>query len=99
MEHSARETANLGGEHRLTEAEFLYVRHALDSEFMGLKKCLHYIEEVTDHQARELLREHADIHHRRVDMLLTLLDSPGDITKQAKLLLQTAALQGGAHHA
>lgn len=99
MEHSAREMANLGGEHRLAEAELLYVRHAMDLELMGLKKCLHYVEEVTDGQARALLLEHADIHHRRVDMLLALLDSPGDITKQAKLLLQTASLQGGERHA
>lgn len=95
MEHSARERAALGGEHRLTEAELLAVRHALDSEVLGLKKCLHYAQEVGDDNARQLFREHADIHHRRVDMMLALLDAPGDITKQAKLLLQSSRVQQG----
>jgi len=99
MEHAAREKASLGGEHRLTEQELLYVRHALDSEFLGLRKCLHYIEETADGQAKELFHEHADIHHRRIDMMLSLLDAPGDVGKQAKLLLQTDGMQGGTHHA
>lgn len=99
MEHSARETNNLRMEHRLTEQELLCVRHALDAEVLGLKKCLHYGQEVQDKQAQELFRELADRHHRRVDMMLALLDAPGDtdITKHAKLLLQTASAQGGAH--
>jgi|GEM_PF-1525974 len=98
MEHSAREVAALGGEHRLTEAELLAVRHGLDSEVLGLKKCLHYAQEVGDGQARELFREFADHHHRRIDMMLALLDAPGDITKQAKLVLQNAQAQGGNRH-
>ncbi|HEY3367094.1 MAG TPA: hypothetical protein VGK74_18730 [Symbiobacteriaceae bacterium] len=97
MEHSERELAALGGEHRLTESELINLRHALDSEILGLKKCLHYAQEVGDDQARRLFREHADIHHRRVDMMLALLDAPGDITKQAKYLLQTAHAQTGGH--
>lgn len=99
MEHSRRELASLDGENRLTEAELLGVKHALDAEVLGLKKCLHYSNEVTDENARHLLREHADIHHRRIDMMLALLDAPGDITKQAKLLLQTEGMQGGMHNA
>lgn len=99
MEHSNRELSNLQMEHRLTETELLMVQHALDAEVLGLKKCLHYSQEVGDENARHLLREHADIHHRRIDMMLALLDAPGDITKQAKLLLQTERMQGGAHRA
>lgn len=99
VEHSSRELAALEGEHRLTEPELLYVRHALDSEVIGLKKCLHYITETDDHDARELLKELGDIHHRRIDMMLTLLDAPGDITKHAKLLLQLGRPQGGNLHA
>jgi hypothetical protein len=99
MEHSNRELASLEGEHRLTEMELGCVKHALDAEVLGLKKCLHYAQEVGDENARELFREHADIHHRRIDMMLALLDAPGDITKQAKLLLQTGTMQGGAHRA
>ncbi|MFZ5813878.1 MAG: hypothetical protein ACOY93_01065 [Bacillota bacterium] len=90
MEHNPRELASLEGEHRLTEPELIFVQHALDAEVLGLKKCLHYAQEVVDEDARQLLREHADIHHRRIDMMLALLDAPGDITKQAKLLLQNA---------
>ncbi len=97
MEHNRRELASLDGEHRLTEQELLCVRHALDAEVLALKKSLHYAQEVADEQARQLFREHADIHHRRVDMMLALLDAPGDITKQAKLLLQNSG--GGYRHA
>lgn len=97
MEHSKRELASLGGEHRLTEAELVCMRHALDAEVLGLKKCLHYAQEVANEQAKHLFREHADRHHRRIDMMLALLDAPGDITKQAKLLLQTTQMQGGLH--
>lgn len=96
MEHNPRELASLGGEHRLTEQELIFFQHALDSEVLGLKKYLHYAEEVGDEDARQLCREHADIHHRRIDLMLALLDAPGDITKQAKLLLQTG---GGYRHA
>jgi hypothetical protein len=99
VEHSQREMANLDMEHRLTEMELAYVKHALDGEVLGLKKCLHYAQEVGDDQARHLFREHADIHHRRIDMMLALLDAPGDITKQAKMLLQYARPYGGDHHA
>lgn len=81
-------TNPLSGEHRLTEPELMYIRHALDAESLALKKSLHYAREVGDENARKLLRENADIHHRRVDMMLALLDAPGDITKHAKLLLQ-----------
>lgn len=100
MEHNPRELTNLGGEHRLTEQELLCVHHALDAEVLGLKKCLHYAQEVGDEDARNLFREHADIHHRRIDMMLALLDAPGDITKQAKMLLQNAGPdRGGYRHA
>lgn len=99
MEHSSREMASLGGEHRLTQMELLSVSHALQAEILGLKKCLHYAEECGDEQARHLMAEHADIHHRRIDMMLNLLGAEGDITKAAKLLLQTAeAQQGGINH-
>lgn len=98
VEHSAREIASLGGENRLTEEELSCLRHALDSEVLGLKKCLHYANEVGDENARKLFREHANTHHRRVDMMLALMDAPGDITKQAKLLLQTERMQGGNLH-
>jgi hypothetical protein len=100
MEHNPREMASLSGEHRLTEQELLCIQHALDAEVLGLKKCLHYAQEAGDENARQLFREHADIHHRRIDMMLALLDAPGDadITKQAKLLLQ-GARGGHQHHA
>lgn len=98
MEHSPRELASLGGEHRLTETELLYLQHGLDAEVLALKKCLHYAQEVGDENARQLFKEHADIHHRRIDMMLALLDAPGDmdITHQAKHLLQVTG--GGRRH-
>lgn len=99
MEHSSRELAALDGEHRLTEMELLCVNHALQAEMLGLKKCLHYADECGDEQARHLFEEHADIHHRRIDMMLDLLGAEGDVTKAAKLLLQTGQMQGGTLHA
>lgn len=99
MEHSQREIAALGGEHRLTEQELLSLRHALDSEILGVKKSLHYADEIKDEQARQLVRELGDIHHRRVDLMLNLLDAPADITKHAKDLLQLALPEGGSRHA
>lgn len=99
MDHTAREKNALGGENRFTEAELLAVQHALDAEMLGLKKCMHYANEINDEQAKSLLMEQADIHHRRMDMMLSLLDAPGDVTKQAKLLLQTAGTQGGNQYA
>lgn len=96
--HSVHEPGDLP-DSRLTEVELLCLRHALDSEVLGLKKCLHYANEVGDENARSLFREHADIHHRRIDMMLALLDAPGNITKQAKLLLQTGHGIGGHAHA
>lgn len=96
MEHNPRELASLGGEDRLTESELLYIRHGLDAEVLALKKCLHYAEETGDEDARQLFKEHADIHHRRFDLMLALLDSPGSITKHAKMLLQTG--RGGYGH-
>ncbi len=98
MHHTAKEMAALGGENRLTEAELEWVRHALDAELLGVKKALHYAEEIENENARRLMQEQADIHHRRVDMLLELLAAPGDVTKQAKRLLQSAQEQGGEHH-
>lgn len=97
MEHNRRELASLGQEHRLTEPELMNVHLALDAEVLGLKKCMHYAEEIGDGDARQLMEEHADIHHRRIDMMLALLDSPGDITKHAKMLLQNARPMGGNH--
>ena len=82
-------------EHRLTEQELAFVQHALDGELMALKKAHHYAAEMEDDDARQLMHEHADIHHRRLDLLLALLDAPGDITKHAKLLLQSG---GGGYH-
>lgn len=100
MDHDNRELQTRDWVNRLTEMELLGVQHALDAEILGLKKCLHYSQEVADENARHLLREHADIHHRRIDMMLALLDAPGDdITTQAKLLLQTEGMQGGVHRA
>jgi hypothetical protein len=99
MEHSSRELASLEGENRLTETELLCINHALQAEMLGLKKCLHYAQESGDEQAQHLLNEHADIHHRRIDMMLELLAAEGDITKAAKLLLQTGQAQGGMLHA
>jgi len=84
-------------EQRLTDQELTFVQHALDGELMALKKAHHYAAEMEDENARQLMLEHADIHHRRVDMLLALLDAPGDITKHAKLLLQSGG--GGDHRA
>lgn len=89
MEYEPDANGGLAGEHRLTEQELTFVQHALDGEILALKKVQHYAAEMEDDNARQLLREHADIHHRRVDLLLGLLDAPGDITKHAKLLLQS----------
>jgi hypothetical protein len=99
MDHDNRQLQSRDADNRLTEMELLLVTHALDAEVLGLKKCLHYSQEVGDENARHLLREHADIHHRRIDMMCALLDAPGDITTQAKLLLQTERMQGGTHRA
>ncbi|HWI66515.1 MAG TPA: hypothetical protein VNT75_32195 [Symbiobacteriaceae bacterium] len=99
MDHDNRQLQSRDRVQRLTDMELLMVQHALDAEVLGLKKCLHYSQEVGDENARQLMREHADIHHRRVDMMLALLDAPGDISTQAKLLLQTEGMQGGNHRA
>ncbi|MGE5673098.1 MAG: hypothetical protein ACM3XM_04340 [Mycobacterium leprae] len=98
MDRDNQNRAGLQGEHRLTEVELHYLREAMDAEVLHLKKCLHYAQEVQDENARSLFTEHADIHHRRVDMMLALLDSTGDITKHAKLLLQSAGTEGGERY-
>lgn len=97
MEYDSHANGNLAGEHRLTTQELSFVRHALDAEMLSLKKCRHYEEEMEDENARQLLHEQADIHHRHIDLMLSLLDAPGDITKHAKLLLQHEG--GGYLHA
>lgn len=99
MEHSAQELAGRGRERRLTGAELWHLRHALDAEILGVKKAQQYIEDIEDDEARDLLREHVGIHHRRIDLMLALLDAPADVTKQAKLLLQTGLQEEGTHHA
>lgn len=88
MEFDSQANGNLEGEHRLTIQELSFIRHALDAEMLSLKKARHFAEEMQDENARRLMNEQADIHHRHIDMMLSLLDSPGDITKHAKLLLQ-----------
>lgn len=88
MEHAAHELVSRKGEQGLTEMELAGVQHALDSEVLGLKKCLTYAAESGDDQVQRLFTEMADIHHRRIDMMLTLLEGEGDVTKRAKLLLQ-----------
>lgn len=88
MEHSAEELAGLQGEPRLTELELASVQQLLDGEILGLKKCQTYMEFSQDEQVRQLLAEQADIRHRRIDMMLALLEGEGDVTKRAKLLLQ-----------
>lgn len=90
LHHPKRDhESGYSGEHRLTEMELLMVQHALDLEVGGLKKCLHYAEETADENAVDLFHKLADTHHRRIEMMLTLLDAPGDITKHAKQLLQS----------
>ena len=89
MDHDALTGSGQAGERRLTEQELTFIGRALDGELLILKKNYEYAEEMTDENARQLMREHADIHHRRVNLLLALLDAPGDITKHAKLLLQS----------
>ncbi len=89
MEHDALAGSGPAGERRLTDQELMFVGRALDGELLALKKNHHYADEMTDENARQLMREHADIHHRRINMLLALLEAPGDITKHAKLLLQS----------
>lgn len=86
MQHDAHSGS---GEGRLTEQELAFINRALDGELLALKKNKHYAQELAEENARQLMREHADIHQRRVEMLLALLDAPGDITKHAKLLLQS----------
>lgn len=76
-------------EHRLTEQELLCIQHLLDAETLALKKSLLYADEAQDEGARALFTEMADIHHRRVDMMLALLDAKDDITQHAKQLLQS----------
>jgi len=97
MEHAAEERAGLKGEQQLTEMELAGVQHALQSEVLGLKKCLTYAAETGDDQVRRLLTEMADTHHRRIDMMLTLLEGEGDVTKRAKLLLQGQQEEGYGH--
>lgn len=80
---------NLGGENRLTEQELLHIQQLLDAETLALKKSLEYAAEAQDEDVRDLFQEMADIHHRRVDMMLALLDARGDITQHAKQLLQS----------
>lgn len=91
-------TVNTSGgvQHRLTESELAHIRHALDAEMMAVKKCVHYAGEIRDHDAQSLLAEHQDIHRRRIEMMLSLLDSKGDITTEAKLLLQSGGDWGTA---
>ena len=80
MQHDAHSGSGAG---RLTEQELAFINRALDGELLALKKNNHYAQELADENARQLMREHADIHQRRVEMLLALLDAPGDITKHA----------------
>jgi len=97
MEHAAQEAVSRKGEPRLTEMELAHIQHALDSEVLGLKKCLTYAEDSSDDQVRSLLTEMADTHHRRIEMMLTLLEGEGDVTKRAKLLLQGQQEEGYGH--
>nr|PZN73395.1 MAG: hypothetical protein DIU55_03465 [Bacillota bacterium] len=89
MDHDGPAGAGPGGGRRLTEQELYFISRALDGELLALQKNGHYAAEMTDENARRLMREHADIHHRRIRLLLALLDAPGDINTHAKLLLQT----------
>jgi hypothetical protein len=100
MHQTTQPSSSPGRDPRLTEDELTCMNHLLGAEMIGLKKCLHYAKEVQDHEARDLFRELADIHHRRIDLMLALLDAPpgADITTQAKLLLQTAPSEGGVEY-
>ncbi len=98
MEQDGRRAPGRDGGGRLTEQELYFVTRALDAELLALQKNDYYAEEMADENARRLMQEHADIHHRRVRLLLGLLDAPDDITTHAKLLLQSGeGVQAGAH--
>jgi hypothetical protein len=89
------------GENHLSERELCFLEDALGAEVRGLKKCQEYAEAAQDERTRQLFRELTEIHHRRIDMMLTLLKAPGDATQQAKMILQggtrgEAVRRGGA---
>ncbi|HEY8346112.1 MAG TPA: hypothetical protein VIL07_02405 [Symbiobacteriaceae bacterium] len=97
MHHTPQQAAGGKSEGRLTEKEFSYLQHLLEGELLGLKKCLTYAEQSEDDEVRTLLREQADIHHRRIDMMIALLEGDGDITHRAKQLLQGQGEEGLQH--
>jgi rubrerythrin len=82
----------------LTEKELFLLTDALGLEAAAIKKYQHFQAELQDEQAKELLAEFIDRHHRRFDIMLSLLQYQEDVSRTAKLLLQDTQTQGGIHH-
>lgn len=82
----------------LTEKELFLLTDALGLEAAAIKKYQHYQTELKDEQAKKLLGEFIDRHHRRFDIMLSILQYQEDVSRTAKLLLQDTQTQGGIHH-
>jgi hypothetical protein len=82
----------------LTEKELFLLTDGLGSEAAAIKKLKHYQRELKDENAKSLLAEMIDRHHRRFDIMLSVLQYKDDVTRTAKLLLQDTQTQGGIHH-
>lgn len=83
---TVKEEAN----NRLTLKELQTCQDQMDLEALAVKKCRHYASEATDDNARTLFEDQANVHERHYAMLLNLLEgNPADITKAAKLVLDT----------
>lgn len=82
----------------LTEKELFLLTDALGLEAAAVKKYQHYQHELQDERAKQLLAEMIDQHHRRFDMMLSVLQYQEDVSRTAKLLLQDLQTQGGIHH-
>lgn len=78
-------------EGRLTEMEMLMLSHALDTESILVKKCLHYAKEAQDENVRRLFEGQAAVHSRHFDQLLALLNTDDEkyITTAAKQIIGT----------
>lgn len=82
----------------MTEKELFLLTDALGLEAAAVKKYQHYQHELQDERAKQLLSEMIDQHHRRFDMMLSVLQYQEDVSRTAKLVLQDLQTQGGIHH-
>jgi hypothetical protein len=82
----------------MTQKELFYLTDALSFEEGAMKKYRHFQQELQDQRAIDLLDEMIDQHHRRFDILCSLLQYQDDVSRHAKQLLQDSQTQGGIHH-